>query len=186
MEPQEIDPVRKAVLAAVADLPDAETRARIADEIVRDQRKEARALAGGKDLVLSDLLKEDRFYAIHNDDVEILKESVAVAAAICSGLPNPVAIVGGLVLLLYRIRKKSIPLTGPEALVLKLIAESGRNGSSRDGLRRSLSDMRSVACVRAGKNLDTIIKRLQNARRRDNTVSPLIEERDAKLYSLDV
>jgi hypothetical protein len=75
MEQQEPDPVRKAVLAALANVLDDETRMRIADEIVRDQLKEAEALAGGKDLVLSDLLDRNRFYAIHNEDIEILKES---------------------------------------------------------------------------------------------------------------
>src|SRR5882762_2907856 len=76
-----------------------------------------------------------------------------------------------------RFRKKSIQLTGPEALVLDLIAQAGRDGVTRDGLQKSLSRMRNSACMRAGKNFDTIIKRLPNARRRDNTTAPLRRNR---------
>jgi hypothetical protein len=186
MTKQQLDPVREAILTALAGTFDDTTRMWITDEIARDQLKEAAALAGGKDLVLSDLINRNRFYAIHNEDIEFLKESVATAAAIYTGLPNPVAVIGGLVLLLYRFRKKSIQLTGREALVLNLIAHAGRDGVNRDALQRTLSQMGNAECMRASRSLDAILKRLQNARRRDNTAAPLIEEKDAKLYSLDV
>ena len=97
------------------------------------------------------------------------------------GIPNPVAAIGGLVLVLYTYRKKRIKLNAHAALVLDEIRNVHTNGVANVELVSKFNSQDYP-----DMNLHEVIGELVNARRTDGVKAPLIEEVDGRLYALDV
>lgn len=169
-----------AVIRALGSLP-TDVQEDVAEQIILFEQNEFAAFTGGREAMFRDILNKDRVYAIHDDDLEILGQCAAVAAAIYVGLPNPVTLIGGLVLCLYKFRKKRIELTAYEALVLDHIRKCGTEGTRLDKLIANFS-----ANEYPSLNVNEVLHNLSNARRKDGTKAPLIEDQDDRLIALDV
>ena len=169
-----------AILESLGPLP-AEARTLVAAQIVMEQQREFAGADRDFRLVVGDLIEQDKFYAIHNDDLKLLNECAVVAGALYAGLANPLAVIGGLVLMLYRFRKMRIAITAQEALALDRVSAAGPQGIDEDVLIEFLGhDLGGKA------NVPRILKALTGARRSDGTAAALIELADGKYYAVDV
>jgi hypothetical protein len=77
-----------------------------------------------------DLLSQDRFYAIHGNDLllDLLKEAFIVSSVLYSALQNPGAILGGLTVLVYKYHRKKIPIDSGQAVVLQTLKRAPAEG----------------------------------------------------------
>jgi len=68
------------------------------------------------------LTNQDTYYAIHNSDIELLKEASIVVSVALSGLSvSLLPLIPGLVYLIYKYRCKRIRLTAKQGIVLKTL-----------------------------------------------------------------
>src|SRR3982750_4605904 len=67
-------------------------------------------------------------YPIHNSELKLMDESTAIAGALWTLTNNPIAVLGKLVALLYRLRRKRARLEGEDALALLALKDAPRRG----------------------------------------------------------
>jgi hypothetical protein len=131
-----------------------------------------------------DLLRRDRFYAIQGDDLhlDLLKEAVTLSAALYAALQNPVAVLGGLVVVLYKYRRKQIPITLDQALVLTALRRAPDAGWTTGRLWHELP---------ANSHLDQaklleILSGLEEVRAANGKVTALTTEKNGRWWVVDV
>ena len=122
------------------------------------------------------------YYVIQGDDLKFINECSAIATAIYVGVPNPVAIAGGLTAFLFRYRKKRIKLTMEEGLVLKTLAKAPSYGWTVE----ELSLCKPLCSLEAMPNVATILESLTSVRKCDNTTTALVEEIQNRWRTIDV
>jgi len=142
------------------------------------ERMRAGTQVSSRDALFRSPTDDRKYYAIQDDDVELLKESAAAAAAVLAGFPDPMTFAGALVYLGYRARKKHIALDASDAVVLIKAKKHGNVGASVDEIATAL-----------GIGSDEVahsISRLKEARRFDGTSAPLIEQSGDRYVAIDV
>lgn len=97
-----------------------------------------RPLAEHRNLVVKDLAARDAYVAILTKDLDLWKEVVGTIGGLGAVVPNLVAVAGGLVLLLYRMRRYQIRLTGLQGTLLLRLREFGGAGCTEAELFESL------------------------------------------------
>ncbi len=132
--------------------------------------------------VHTDLSGKSSSYAIHNDDLGLLKESITVAAALYAALQNPVAIIGGLVFLLYTYRKKRVKLTARQAVVLQSLKKAGEPGWSAHDLSLYLPLRLAIS----DDEIEAILAELSNIRQEDGTLTSLTSCQSGYWRAVDV
>jgi len=124
----------------------------------------------------------DAYYAIKFEDLDLLKEAGAVAAALALGLQNPVGLVAGLVVFLFRYRKKRFKLDGAQGLVLKTLRRAPTDGWTVDELAAHLPSGLDVK----GDRLAEMLAGFKTARRADGKQDALVAEKDARWWVVDL
>jgi hypothetical protein len=128
------------------------------------------------------LNEKHTYYAIQGEDLKIVKEASAIAAACAALLHNPIGAVGGLVTLLYQYRKRRIKLDERQSLVLLELKRAGTAGSTVDTLRYRLSRRIDLKT----DEIQTTLEQLKSVRRTDNTTATLVSESEGIWRSVDV
>lgn len=126
-------------------------------------------------------INDDHFIAIHDDDISLIKEAIALVALVYAGLPNEVGFVGAIIIWIIRMRKKSIHIDGNSAAILEIISNSGVGGIGISELKEKLTSVFDSQI-----SFETALNDLKEARRTDGVKSPLIEEHNGRLIALDV
>ena len=121
-------------------------------------------------------------YAIHNSDFELLKEATAVAAACYAFIQEPVAVVGGLVVLLFQYRRKRIKLTGERGVVLTTLKQAAQPGWSCEEVLKHLPFKDQVTV----SEVQLLLESLKFVVKTDGTETALVRERDGLWLAVDV
>jgi hypothetical protein len=128
------------------------------------------------------LNETDIYYAIHNSDLNLLKEAASVAAACYALLQNPVAIIGGLVVLLFQYRRKRVRLTGEQGVVLKTLKAAVPPGWSIEQVSSLLPFNRELSAL----EVRFVLESLKSVTRMDGSETSLVREKDDLWLALDV
>jgi hypothetical protein len=174
------DQVRAAILDALSPLP-VEVRQEAADAFILSRAEELRDQFDIKHGVYGDLFDSDTYYAVHDDDLKLLTEAAVVAAAAYAAFPNPVSVIAGLVVLVFRFRRKRIRLDSNQAVVLRAIAAQGPSGITLKDLLPSLPES-----LRQEGLVATIITGLTKARKDDGSSAKLLEQEHDRIYAVDI
>lgn len=131
-----------------------------------------------------DLLRRDGFYAIQGDDLhlDLLKEAVTVSGALYAALQNPLVIIGGLIVLLYKYRRKMIPITPDQALVLTVLRRGPQEGWRVGRLWHELP----VNNLLDQADLLEILSGLKEVRAANGKTTELVAEKDGLWWVVDV
>ena|ERR1700730_3153040 len=175
-----IDQVRAAILDALSPLP-AEVRQEAADAFILSRAEEFRDQLDIKHGVFVDLFDSDTYYAVHNEDLKLLTEAAAVAAAAYVAFPNPVSVIAGLVVMLFRLRRKRIRLDSNQAIILRAIAAQGPSGITLKDLLPGLPES-----LRQEVLVATIITGLAKARKDAGSSAKLLEQEGDTIYAVDI
>ena len=173
------DPNRAAMREALAALP-ADVREQAVDAVADELRGELDILLNARGALHRNLLAGDSYIAIHDDDLKILPEAATVAAAAYAAFPNPVSVLSGLVVLVFRYLRKQVRLTLLQGLALKAIDEHTPAGATLAEIEQS------VPAEFAGVPLKAALDELQRLRKEDGTEAKLIEQKGDRYYALDV
>jgi len=139
-----------------------------------EQRPEYRVLEKG--------LFEDAYYAIHNDDLNFLKEATTVAAACYALLPDPVSVIGGLVVILFRYRRKRAKLTGHQGIVLQTLKGAPPAGWTVADLQQRLP----LKHLLSASEIKSILTSLQSIIKTDGTKTAFVGEEHGLWRVIDV
>jgi hypothetical protein len=131
------------------------------------------------------ITERDTYYAFQVDDIKLLKDASLLTASV-TGLvllsKAPVGIIGTLVVLLYRYRRRRIRLSGEEGIVLLTLKRGPRGGSTIEDLVRSLPLTTELDTER----LTAILGRLQDVEREDGTKTKLADHTEQRWRAVDV
>jgi hypothetical protein len=122
------------------------------------------------------------YYAIHNSDLNLLKEATSVAAACYALLQNPVAVVGGLVVLLFQYRRKRVKLTGEQGITLKTLRRASPPGWTAEQLLTYLPLNRELSV----SDVRLILESLKAVMKTDGSETSLVREKDGYWLAVDV
>ena len=124
----------------------------------------------------------DTWYAIHNDDLKLLGEASTVAVAVLGAVQSPAGVVAGLVVLLYRYRRKRIRLDGEQGIVLRALKQAPPGGWGVEELALHLPPGLEMGHAAIGARLET----LKALTRADGSPTALVAERDGRWWAVDV
>jgi hypothetical protein len=131
------------------------------------------------------ITERDTYYAFQVDDIKLLKEASLLTASM-TGLvllsKAPVGVVGALVVLLYRYRRRRIRLSGEEGIVLLTLKRAPSGGLTVDDLACSLP----LTTELDNKQLMAILGRLQDIEREDGTKAKLADQTEQRWRAVDV
>jgi hypothetical protein len=116
--------------------------------------------------------ESETYYAIHNEDLKLIDESAAIAAGLWALTSNPIAVIGKLLALLYRYRRKRARLTVEQGLVLLSLKQAPPQGWSEREILQALRGQ----CNFRPEELHTILGSLKNVVRADGTTSDFVTE----------
>jgi len=123
-------------------------------------------------------------YPIHNADLKLMDESAAIAGALWALTSNPIAVLGKLVALLYRLRRKRGRIEGETALALLALRDAPSRGWTvaevRDYLEQAFGVTLSEDRVR------TLLLSLKDVRLSDNTRTDFADEHQGRWFTVDV
>ena len=128
------------------------------------------------------LNETDVDYAIHNSDLALLKEATSVAAACYALLQNPVAVIGGLVVLLFQYRRKRIKLSAEQGIVLRAVKQATHPGWSCQQILSQLPLSRELTTP----EVQSILEGLKSVTKMDGSETALVRERDELWLAVDV
>jgi hypothetical protein len=157
----------------VSPLPD-EAREKVLEEIHSE--------FGVRHLMTPSLSKADEYYGIHDSDLGLLREVVVVAAAIYAALQNPVAVIGGLVVLLYKFRHKCAKLSAVEALVLSML----KKNRPKDLSVQELNEILPLKKQMTNSELTEILNGLRDVKLNDGTTTAFVNQKDGRWWSVDI
>jgi hypothetical protein len=156
-----------------------ESRGACAAELVREYEK----LLPERDRFVNKSLNEtDTYYAIHNDDLKLIDESAAVAAGLWALMSNPIAVIGKLLVLLYRYRRKRARLTGDQALVLLSLKNAPAVGWTAYDLHQDLKSTRDLPFDKVRE----ILQSLKNVPLDNGQLSDFVTEHQGRWRAIDV
>lgn len=128
------------------------------------------------------LNEADTYYAIHNSDLGLLQEATSVAAASYALLQDPIAVIGGLVVLLLQYRRKRIKLTAEQGLVLNVVKKAAHPGWSCEKIHTLLP----VGQELTTSDVQMILDNLKSVIRTDGSETALVRERDGLWMTVDL
>lgn len=169
------EPIEVRLMEALRPLPE-ELRAGAVTYVAEHLR--AATKVRSRDAVFRSLTDDSKYYAIQDEDVEMLKESAVAAATVLTQFPDLLTFAGALVYVGYRARKKHIPLNENDAAVLIVVRKYGNTGALLDEIAMALG----IGPDKVARS----IGRLKEARRFDGTAAPLIGENRDRYVAVDV
>jgi hypothetical protein len=123
-------------------------------------------------------------YPIHDSDLKWMDESAALAGAFWALTSNPIAVLGKLAALLYRLRRKRARLEGESALVLLALQDAPSRGWTVAELRDHLEQAQGV--ILSEEQVQALLHGLKNVRLSDNTCTDLADEHQGRWFTIDV
>lgn len=124
-----------------------------------------------------DITNPENWYAVHDSEIDLLKESVAVVLAALGG--KGLGAIGSLVVLLFKYRKRRIRLQADQGIVLRELKRVGELGSSVESLAARLPDMPLAV-------LEGTLQQLTSINRTDGTSTALAACKGGHWVALDV
>jgi hypothetical protein len=151
------------------------------DELVDEISRQSPA---GARVVDKSLTEKNTYYAIHNDDFKLLDDSIEVAIGLFDLASLPLILLGKLVALLFRYRKKRAKLTGEQGVVLLALKKAPASGWTTDELGEKLKlDYKLALAV--GK-LEEILRSLKDVRLSDGTATDFAHDFRGRWSAVDV
>jgi hypothetical protein len=123
-------------------------------------------------------------YAIHNADLKLMDESTAIAGALWTLTNSPLAVLGKLVALLYRLRRKRGRLEGETALALLVLKEAPNGGWTVAEVRDHLGSAFGVLLPE--DRVLGMLNGLKDFRLSDNTLTDFADEHQGRWFAVDV
>jgi hypothetical protein len=174
------DQVLQCIIDSLSALPESK-RNEEANAVAAFMASEFASFSDRKNAVNVDLFDSKTYYAIHDDDLKLLTEAAPVAAAVYAAFPNPASVIAGLVVFLFRYRRKRVRLDRDQAITLLALKESGKKGLTITELLPHLPlELRKEAIVKP------VLQSLIAARRDDGTLAKLVEQDSDRYFGLDV
>jgi hypothetical protein len=133
-------------------------------------------------LVNRSLNEPETYYAIHNEDLKLIDESMAIAAGLWALTSNPITVLGKLLALLYRYRRKRARLTAEQGLVLLSLKQAPPRGWSE---REILQYLRTQSDFQP-EELRMILDSLKNVVLTDGKISDFVIEYQGCWKAIDV
>lgn len=128
-----------------------------------------------------DLLSKN-YYAISNDDLNLLEQCVAVATPIIAGIPEPISLVGGLVVFLYRYRRKRAKLTMEQGVVLKTLTHAPSGGWTINELIQN----QPLSRLNPRPDIAAVLESLKSVIKSDNTTTAFVVQNGSRWRAVDV
>jgi hypothetical protein len=128
-----------------------------------------------------DLLSKN-YYAIHDDDLNVLEQCVAVAGALYAGIPEPISVVGGLAVFLYRYRRKRAKLSPEQGIVLRTLTYAPSGGWTIAQLLGNAPLSRLKPAPDVAAVLDSLKRVVQN----DGDTTAFVAEEGDRWRAVDV
>jgi hypothetical protein len=138
----------------------------VQDEVINQVLTKMEQVPPPKETTESRRVEKDLFgetyYAIHDEDLNLLEVCAGIATAATSLLSNPLPLLGELVAFLFLYRRKRVPLTAKQATVLIALRKSPPGGwrveelvarlplrspPSREGLRKILKELKEFTIM---------------------------------------
>jgi hypothetical protein len=160
---------------------DAATQDAVRREIARFLESERSPNVRSKEWIDPSLTDPNVHYAIHDEDFGFWKESIGVAGGLYVLVPNPVSVIGGLVVFLYRYRRKRVKIDAMQALILKTLRRYGATGATRAELDTAL-DLRPEA----RGHVDPALKALENMVSADGRTTAFVRRDGNRIWAVDV
>jgi hypothetical protein len=172
---EQVDSILHKALPQVSQ----DSRGACTAELVREYEK----LLPERDRYVNKSLNErDTYYAIHNDDLKLIDESAAIAAGLWALMSNPIAVIGKLLVLLYRYRRKRAKLTGEQALVLLSLKNAPAMGWTTYDLQQDLRSQRDLPLDKVW----AILQSLKNVPLDNGQLSDFVAEHQNRWRVIDV
>ncbi len=131
------------------------------------------------------LTEHDIHYVYQSDDIKLLKEASLVTVGLVGLLmlsKGPVGLIGALVVLLWRYRRRRIELTGDEAIVLLTLKRAPDEGWRAEELSQNLP----LKTEMDTDQVTSILERLHEVKRKDGTRTKLVDHDDLRWWAVDV
>lgn len=132
-------------------------------------------------LVENDLFDGSIRYAIHDEDLNFWRESIATAAGLYVTVPNPVSIIGGLVIFLYRLRRKRVKITALQALILRHLKSSGATGMTLSELKKKIPILPG-----SKEQIEPALEGLKHSVSADGKETQFVRQSEGRIWALDV
>lgn len=127
------------------------------------------------------LNRRNTVFAVRTKDLQLLKESAVIAAAAYAAFRDPIGVLAGLVLLLFRYRQNRVRLDAEQGAILKTLKDAMPDGLSIAQLGTRLS----LAHIPEDK-LAEILKTLKSAVKENGEQIPLVFEQDGRWRTIDL
>lgn len=135
-------------------------------------------------LVERGILERRVIYAIHDSDLKLIDESVALAVAAWSITGNPGAVLAKLVPFLYRLRRNRVRLEGDVALTLLALKDGPRSGSTIVEVRDRLEQAYGRALTE--EQVQATLSALKEVAHSDNKRSAFANVFEGRWFPVDV
>jgi hypothetical protein len=126
----------------------------------------------------------DTYYAIHNSDIEILKESVAIASGITL-VGIPFGVLAGLVALLFQYRRKRFILNGKQGIILKTLKKAPKSPNAGWSVKVLATNLPINPWLEESET-ESILIGLKSVIRQDGKQDSLVAEQDGLWRVIDV
>ncbi len=156
---------------------DGDRRALIAG-VLAELERAPDPLAGAESLNVS-LNEPGVYYAVHEGDLELLKECMAAGLGFAAVISAPWGAIAGLVMLMFKYRKKRVRLDADQAAVLRALIDGGEQEVAKLAQRPELARL-------GAEKIAALLAELHDAVRHDGTSTELAAERNGKWRAVDV
>lgn len=158
---------------------DAAARTAIRLEIGRLLDGRAAPGAKTKEMLDRSIFDPNVRYAIHDQDLALWKESIGVAGGLYAIAPNSISLIGGVVLLLYRYRRKRVRIDVLQALILQKLRARKGDGMTRHELDAEIKP-------EALPQVENALKSLENCVSTDGKATPFVRRKGDRIWAVDV
>ncbi|KAF0245526.1 MAG: hypothetical protein FD167_3538 [bacterium] len=135
-------------------------------------------------IVDKSVTQPNTYYAIHNSDIEILKESVAIASGITL-VGIPFGVIGALAVLLFQYRRKRFKLNEKQSIVLKTLKKAP-NPPNPGWSVKVLATNLPINPWLEESEIESILTGLKSVIREDGKEDSLVAEKDGLWRAIDV
>jgi len=124
----------------------------------------------------------EKYYVIHNSDLGLLEESATVAVTLLAGLPEPSAVLSGLIVFLFQYRKGGADVDGIDGRILLTLKGAGPHGLDPTEIHAKLEVSDEIT-------QEQLLERLEGMKQcicRDGTEKAFVACRDSKWRAIDI
>lgn len=154
-------------------------------EAKRDERP-----SGIRKLVERGIPDRKVYYAIHNEDLDLLSRSVEALTGLPEVLNSPLPVLGSLVMLLYKYRKNRVKLDARQAMILYALKEAKAEGLKLKTLvtnvRRLLTARTKSSLIVNSATVRADLATLQSFRLDNGTKTRFVDQNKGCWYAIDV